>query len=223
MPIAETARYRIADDIVAQPLVNCWTAWWGLVAPLPGSFTVARSQIPLMVSFIEDPDGHAMAVADPSLQGGSFMGTPVQRVEEVRNLLNKTRVEFADAIDFAQALSQFGKRMVDEPKGASLVPYYAKLPECLKGYVELVYDYYNRASVRVDEGLLYRSAYYKEDLQSFRIWRLRSDKDRVSFVTTPRLPEESELDWHIRFSDARVDAFFSLDVEPKPWGHIREI
>ena len=47
-----------------------------------------------------------------------------------------------------------------EAQGDSLESYYNKVPEMLKGLVELVYDLNNHPSIRLIESLLYFSLYY---------------------------------------------------------------
>ena len=51
----------------------------------------------------------------------------------------------------------------------SLEPLYEKVPEILKGYVELVYDLNNNPSFRFYEHLLYKSKYYKPSSQSISL------------------------------------------------------
>ena len=112
---------------------------------------------------------------------------------------------------------------MDEAKGQSLEPYYRHIPEELGGYAELVYDYYNRATVRFFESLLYESEYYDRGLQSIRVWQLRRDNTRTFFMSTPRLMEKGEIDLRIPFDGPRADALYRLDTEPQPLPRIREI
>jgi L-ascorbate metabolism protein UlaG (beta-lactamase superfamily) len=144
-------------------------------------------------------------------------------VDEVRELLAATLAKRARNIEFAESVVGFANRLTAEATGQSLEPFYERVPEPLRGYVELVYDYYNRASVRFLEGLLYRSSYYDASLQSLRISRLAQDTARPFFMSTPRLLNEGEIEWTIPFEDGWVDELFRLDICPQPLGQIREI
>jgi len=70
------------------------------------------------------------------------------------------------------------KFLQEEAKGFSLHSLYEKVPDCLKGYVELVYDLNNHPSFRIKESLLYKSAYYKPGLQSVSLYLIHADDDR---------------------------------------------
>ena len=215
-------RYRLADFTVAEPLINHWAAWSYLLAPVPASLQLLRHQTQVLQSYIEDPDFHVKACLDPGLIGGPFANIPVERVGEVRELLAVTLDKQSAALKLASALIQFYDLLVEEAKGQSLEPFYEKIPDELRGYVELVYDYYNRPTVRFLENLLYESKYYDKGLQSLRLSRLKQDS-RPFIMSTPRLQEEGQVDWPAAFDDSRVDELFNLDIEPQPLHRIREI
>ena len=61
-------------------------------------------------------------------------------------------------------------------KGYSLEPLYERVPEILRGYVELVYDLNNNPSFRFFESLLYQSRYYKTSSQSISLWITNNDE-----------------------------------------------
>lgn len=215
-------KYRLADFTVAEPLINHWGAWSYLVAPVPASLQLLRHQMPILQSYLEDPDFHVKACLDPALVGGAFMDIPVERINEVRELLAVTLEKQGDALKFASTFIQFYDWLIEAAKGQSLEPFYDKMPDEMRGCVELVYDYYNRPTVRFLENLLYESRYYDKSLQSMRLSRLRRDS-RPFIMSTPRLQEKDQIDWRLAFDDSRVDELFKLDIEPQPLHRIREI
>ncbi|HZH78416.1 MAG TPA: MBL fold metallo-hydrolase [Archangium sp.] len=215
--------YRLADPTFAEPLVNGWTAWWLNVAPVPACLHLHGYQIPLLRAYLQTPDFHFKAAKDRALSGSSFVDVPPARAGEVKALLQKMQADQADCIKLAEAYEEFQGWLLAEARGQSLEPLYEKLPEPLKGRVELIYDYNNRPFVRFMEGMFYRSRYYKRNLQSLRLGVLPSDSARSTFLTTPRLHEPGQLDWQVPFDDERLDKLFLLDLEPRPLGYVREL
>lgn len=216
-------KYRLADATVIEPLVNRWPAWSHLLSPVPASLHLAHHQIKTLQSYLEDPGFHVTAARDPKFAGGPFSEIPVERADEIRKLLADTERQQGANLRLAQAVTEFHNQLVSEATGQSLEPYYHRVPDELRGYVELVYDYYHNPTVRFFEGLLYESEYYDKSLQSLKIFQVQRDNERPFFLSTPRLPEPSHIDWHVSFDDARVDEFFQLDRRPQPLGRIREL
>ena len=217
------SHYRLANHTLAEPLIHDWQAWWMTVAPVPASLHLHTYQIPLLRAYLQSPDFHAKAAKDPQLSGTSFVGIPATRAGEVKALLQRMQEEQADRIKLAQALDDFQAWLLAEAKGQSLEPLYEKVPEPLKGRVELSYDYYNRPFVRVLEGLAYRSRFHKPELQSLRLSKHESDSARASLLSTPRLKEPGQIELRLPFNDARLDSLFGLDLEPRPLGYIRDV
>jgi L-ascorbate metabolism protein UlaG (beta-lactamase superfamily) len=219
----DTLKYRLGDSTVVEPLIGHWPAWAQLISPVPSSLHLLNYQVEVLRSYLREPDAHIRANRDPELIGGPFADIPAERSEEVRALLESTQETQAHRLAFARAAVEFHNWLVDQASGQSLEPFYEFIPEPLRGYVELVYDYYHRPTVRFLEGLLYESPCYDKALQSLRLWQLRSDDSRPFFMSTPRLPDNEQLDWRIPFEDWRVDELFKLDSKPQPLGYIREI
>lgn len=215
--------YRLKDTTLIEPLVNLWPAWAHLIPPVAAGLHLANYQIKTLQSYLENPEMHLQAAHNPNLIGGPFVDIPTDRLEEVRELLEATKLRQAKHIEFGQSITGFANWLVDFAKGESLESLYTKVPEPMRGYVELVYDYYNRAALRFFEGLLYSSDYYDAGLQSLRISQLTTDNSRTFFMTTPRLLSPGEIDLGIPFADARADQLFALDCAPQPLTRIREI
>lgn len=215
--------YRLSDTTVVEPLVNQWSAWAHLIPPVAAGLHVANYQTKTLQSYLENPEMHLQAARNPNLVGGPFVDIPSHRIEEVRELLEATKLRQAKSIEFGQSITGFANWLADVAKGESLEPFYAKLPEPMRGYVELIYDYYNRPALRFLEGLLYTSDYYDAGLQSLRISQLTSDDSRPFFMSTPRLLNPGEIDLGVAFADERADQLFALDCVPQTLTRIREI
>ena len=72
-------------------------------------------------------------------------------------------------LQFAQAVRELDGLLEKEASGFSLESLYPKVPEILKGYVELVYDLNNQPSFRFIEAFLYQSPYYDPSSQSISL------------------------------------------------------
>ena len=92
--------------------------------------------------------------------------------------------------------------------GDTLSPLYARVPEPLKGVVELGYDLRGHASYRLFERLLYDSAGYLDALQSVNGFLATSD-DRSFMLSTPRFPDEHMVQIRLPFRDALYDELFA--------------
>jgi L-ascorbate metabolism protein UlaG (beta-lactamase superfamily) len=212
MPMSEQPTYRLDVSTCVAPLVQSWAAWWMTVAPVPASLHVRNYQLPLLKTYLQNPDFHARHIGIPSARAG-----------EVKELAQKTQQAQAERIRLAEALESFQRLLLEEAKGQSMEPFYAKLPEPLRGRVELLYDYHGRPSLRVLEGMMYRGPCHQRELQSLRLLRLESDAGRPDLLTTPVLSEPGQLEWQVPFDDKKLDALFALDLEPRPLGFIQEL
>lgn len=216
-------RYRLADSTVIEPLVDRWSAWSYLIAPVTAGLHLLHYQLKVMESYVADPEMHVKVSQDPHFSGGAFMNIPSERANEVRRLLAQTKEKREASLKFSRSITEFHNLLVAEADGESLKPFYEWMPDSLGGYVELVYDYYNRASVRFLEGMLYESPYYDESLQSLSIFNLERDNARAFFLNTPRLHEPDRIDCAMPFAGPHADELFRLECEPQPLGHIREL
>jgi L-ascorbate metabolism protein UlaG (beta-lactamase superfamily) len=217
-----TTGYRLADHVIAEPLVSGFTAWWCTIAPITSAMHVRGYQIPILDGYLADPETSYQNANEPALAGGPFVGIPPRERAHVESLVARLRSDYADSIALAEAIEGFTERLMEEAKGQTLEPYYSTCPEPLKGLVEFVYDYHNRPSIRFDEGLLYRSPLYKPHLQGLRLHALASDEKRPFYVSTPHLPRASEL-WELPLSDGRLRELFALDTAPASRSELAEL
>jgi L-ascorbate metabolism protein UlaG (beta-lactamase superfamily) len=180
-------------------------------------------QIKTLSSYLANPEIHLKACRNPKFTGGPFVDLPVERVPEVKQLLEQTEREQGANIEFARAITDAYEMLNKEAKGQSLERFYEKLPSLLRGYAELLYDYYNHPILRLNEGLLYESQFYRRDLQSMRVSSTARDDSRRFFLSTPRLLNDREIDWRMPFENSLLDEFFALEDTAKPLGEIREL
>jgi L-ascorbate metabolism protein UlaG (beta-lactamase superfamily) len=221
--MSDTTFYRLDNSTVIEPLVNRWVAWPHVLSPVPYSLHLQNYQLGLLRSYLEDPKVHAQACRNPKLRCGAFIDIPEERAPEVAAFLARTEISHSENLKLAHSLIEFHNYLIAEAKGQCLEPYYVKVPHELRGYVELIYDYYNRPTVRCLEGMLYESPYYNKELQSFRLFRLKRDDGRAFFMNTPRLPAADQIEWSVPFDSPLVDELFRLERAPQPLGYIREL
>ena len=221
--MSDQEAYRLASSTVIEPLMNNWAVWSDVISPAPYSMHMLHYQIKTLSSYLANPEIHLKACRNPKFTGGPFVDVPLERSSEIRRLLESTEQDQSKNIEFAKAITETYEALGKEARGQSLDPFYEKLSPLLRGYVELLYDYYNHPILRLMEGLLYGSPYYRKDLQSLRIFPAERDDSRRFFLSTPHLLDEGELDWRIPFETWQLDEFFKLEASPKPLGQIREM
>jgi hypothetical protein len=211
----------LKPNVLVEPLFNRWYAWTYLIAPATAAMFTANSHIKIMQSFIQAPQIHVAALKNPAMRGGPFIDASPDQVDEIKTLLNRTSSELACLIKFAEAVRSLDYLLDQEAKGESLERLYARIPEELSGYVELVYDLNNHPSIRFIEGLLYQSPYYNPALQSVAL-SLGTQVGRRYALSTPRLAKADALNIHLPFRHEAYDELFKMRREPRPIDQIRE-
>ena len=213
--------YYLKPNVQLEPLFNQWYAWPHLIAPATAAMNIANLHVRIMKSFVMAPQVHAAAVKNPAMRGGPFLDVDCGRVGEVRELMERTVAEQGGMLEFADAVKSLSQTLAAEAKGSSLEALYEKVPEALKGYVELVYDLNNNPQIRFIEGLLYRSPYYNPPSQAAALSTVEGD-DRPFVFSTPRLEEDDRLRLKIPFSHRGIDALFRMRRSPRAFGEIKE-
>ena len=208
-------------NVLVEPLFNQWYAWSYLISPPTAAMYLANLHLKIMESFVATPQVHISALKNPANLGGPFLNYDASRVDEIKALREKIIKENEHLLTLAEAIKKLDKMLAEEADGHSIEPLYSKVPDVLKGYVELVYDRNNHASPRFIEGLLYQSPFYNTLAQSVTL-RL-AEKDERSFVfSTPRLANGNDLQLNIPFSHAGVDELFKMKQKPQSFDLIRE-
>lgn len=198
----------LKDEVMMEPLFNGWYARPLLIPPLTASMVVNNLHLRIMESYLKAPDLHAAAAKNPAMRGGPFMDyrgalTPVE------HLVENTKTKLAFAIEITAAVNSLTDMLLDSAKGFSLEELYERIPSPLKGYVELGYDLNNNPSFRVLEGMVYRSDYYQEDLQSLSFALLNGD-DRPFVLSTPRLSTRDNVHASVPFHSKEIDNLFAM-------------
>jgi L-ascorbate metabolism protein UlaG (beta-lactamase superfamily) len=206
---------------MAEPLFNQWYAWPYLIAPATAAMYVANSHVKIMRSFVASPQLHVSALQNPAMIGGPFINYDASRVNDIKALLDRTEREQAHLLKFAEAVRELDQMVTGEATGYSLEPLYARVPDILKGYVELVYDLNNYPSIRFIEGLLYRSPYYNPAAQQIAL-SLTEQDERPFVFSTPRLEGDGRLILNLPLRAAALDELFAMKETPQPYAQIKE-
>jgi L-ascorbate metabolism protein UlaG (beta-lactamase superfamily) len=212
----------LKPNIQVEPLIDHWYAWPHLIPPATAARNITERHLKIMDSYINAPAIHANAVKNPKMLGGPFIDYSGKRVDEIRALRERIKRERAHLLELSAALESLDATLRETAKGYSLHPLYEKIPEILRGYVELVYDLNNHPSFRIIEPLLYKSRYYDRSQQSVMLSTIASD-DRPFVLSTPRLESEDSLHLRLPFDSPVIDDLFSLKSTARPWQEIKEM
>lgn len=210
----------LRQNVLVEPLFNQWYAWPSLISPATSAMFVANSHVKIMQSFVSAPQVHVAALKNPAMRGGPFINYDAGRAPEIKALLERTLREQAHVLDFAAAVQSLSDLLASEANGSSLEPLYERVPDLLRGYVELVYDLNNSPSIRFIEGLLYRSRFYSRSSQSVAL-SLCEEDDRPFALSTPSLPRAGRLRLDTPFDEPALDELFRMKFDPRPLDHVR--
>src|SRR6185295_11327140 len=199
----------LRHNVVVEPLVDNWYAWAHLIPPVTAAMNIVGRHLKIMESYVKTPQVHAAAVKNPAMLGGPFIDYKEPRVPQIRDLIERTKQERGHLLELAAAIQQLDDLLRQEAKGYSLEPLYSRVPEPLRGYVELVYDLNNQPSFRLIESLLYHSVYYEESAQSL-ILSLIDQDDRAFVLSTPRLVENGDVHLRRPFRHSGLDELFKM-------------
>jgi L-ascorbate metabolism protein UlaG (beta-lactamase superfamily) len=211
----------LRTNVVIEPLVNSWYAWSHLVSPATAALNIVKRQMDIMESYINNPEAHAQAVLNPKMLGGPFMDFGRQRVDEIKELMEKTMEERSPMFELARAIKELNSLLRNSAKGYSLESLYPEVPDILKGYVELYYDMNNNPSFRFFESLLYESKYYDVTSQNISLW-LTDNDHRPFCLSTPRLAEDNIIRLNLPFSHKAIDELAKMKRQPGSFNRIKK-
>lgn len=211
----------LRSNVVMEPLIDRWYAWSHLVSPATAAMNIVDRHLNIMGSYVKSPQVHAAAVKNPAMLGGPFIDYPRPRVQEIEELIDRTRSDRAQMIELAGAIRGLDDLLRNRATGYSMEPLYAQVPERLRGYVELVYDLNNQPSFRLVEPLLYDSEYYDPAAQSLMFSLIDAD-DRPFVLSTPRLTDDGDVDLPIPFDHPGIDVLFSARRQPRTFDELKE-
>ncbi|NML39135.1 MBL fold metallo-hydrolase [Chitinophaga sp. G-6-1-13] len=209
----------LKPNIVIEPLIDKWYAWSHLISPATAAMNITGRHLKIIDSFLTAPDVHEEAVKNPKLLGGPFMDIPGERAAEVLQLREETVKKRKQMIEFSNAVKELDQLLWSEAKGFGIETLYQKVPDILKGYVELFYDRSGNPSFRFFESLLYNSPFYDKTAQSLALWETNNDH-RPFCLSTPRLDVPHVLQLDISFDHPGIDALARMKREP---GSLEEI
>jgi L-ascorbate metabolism protein UlaG (beta-lactamase superfamily) len=212
-------KWYLKPNVVIEPLIERWYAWSHLISPATAAMNVVGRHLKIMNSYIQSSQIHAAAVKNPKMMGGPFMDYKTPRVEDVKKLKEETTIKQSNLIEFSAAIVELDKMLKSQAKGFALEALYEKVPEVLRGFVELVYDLNNNPSFRFFESLLYRSEYYNKSSQSIALWITNNDQ-RPFCLSTAKLDEPDVLHLNIPFDHPGIDA---LSMMKREAGSVDEI
>lgn len=212
----------LKPNVVLEPLYDRWYAWSHLISPATAAMNTIARHLTIMDSYLDDPAIHAEAVLNPKMKGGPFMDFNGERVAEVNALKDDILKRQHRTIEFAKACKELDKILAAEAKGFGLEPLYEKVPEILKGYVELYYDRNNNADYRLFESLLYKSEFYNREAQSIALWITNNDH-RPFCLSTPRLDEADVLHLNIPFDHPGIDAISRMKRTARSLAEIKAL
>jgi L-ascorbate metabolism protein UlaG (beta-lactamase superfamily) len=203
----------LKPNVVIEPLVDKWYAWSHLISPATAAMNITGRHLKIMNSYIQAPQIHAAAVKNPKMKGGPFMDLGGTKVEEVKKLRDNTLQYQKDLIELSDSIKELDKMLKANAKGYSLDPLYEKVPEPLRGFVELVYDLNGNPSYRFFESLLYKSKYFNPAAQSIALWITNND-ERPFCLSTPRIDDDNVLHLQIPFAHEAIDQLSKMKRSP---------
>jgi L-ascorbate metabolism protein UlaG (beta-lactamase superfamily) len=211
----------LRQNIAMEPLIDYWYAWPHLIPPATAARNITERHLKIMDSYINAPQVHANAVKNPRMMGGPFIDLQGGRVDEIRALRDRIRKERAHLLELSSAIGVLDAMLRDSAKGYGLQSLYPRVPDILRGYVELVYDLNEHPSFRLVEPLLYKSRYYDRSQQSMMLSAISND-NRPFVLSTPRLETPDSLHLQRAFDDPVVDQLFRMKSTPLTWHEIKD-
>jgi len=185
---------------------------------------MVKTHLRLMKSFVNNYELHIIANANPEMAGGGeFVDCRAEQVDDIRTLIDKFETQDMVYKLLSEDLAALDMLVSNHKSGESIEPLYAKVPERLKGYVELSMDLHHNASYRVIEGLVYRSEFYNVALQSISFGVLSKDAKRPFVLSTPRLPGDDNIQLQLPFISPLWDKLFKSRKVPISKSEIDEI
>lgn len=198
----------LKQNIKLVPYVCGWYAWSHLIPPHTAAMNIVERHIKIMESFVTYPDIHYDAINSKGMIGGPFINYLPDKKNEIEELIRKTKEDCSELIQLQSDIKNFDLLLQSEGQGASLEELYSRLPELLRGMVELVYDMNNNPSMRFIEPLLY-DRFYSEKSQFFTLSEV-TDDNRPFCLSTPYIPMKGQLELKVPFSANVIDDLMKM-------------
>lgn len=211
----------LRQNVCVRPLIGRWLATEQHVPPLQLALNVKNVQLEILRSYVEAPEFHWKATQTPALIGGPWLEVPPERAKEVEAFLTAFEAGNRERVQLASDVQALDRLLRDEAKGGGLAALYPRVPDALRGYVELVYDASHQPSARYFEALLYRSRYYDASLQEVAL-NLQHHDLRAPAFTTPVLDTDPVVLLRRPFASEALDELFSAKTTPHSFGELCE-
>src|SRR4051812_32555493 len=95
----------LKPNVQVEPLFGQWYMWPHLIPPAMAARNVTERHLKIMDSYISAPALHASAVKNPKMLGGPFIDYGVPRVEEIKQLRQRTKDDMARLLRLSAAIS----------------------------------------------------------------------------------------------------------------------
>lgn len=197
--------FYLKEDVYIEPLFNQWYAWPYLIAPATAARHLTNTHRRIMKSYVKNHELHRLAKDYSALTGGEFVDCTEDQLQDIKRLIEEIREKCGDLVSLSSDIKKLNELVSDHVTGESIDYLYEQVPEGLKGYVELFMGLDHHPSYRFIEALMYKSRYYKPELQSMSIGMISKVGDRPFVFSTPRLPDENHLHINAEFNDAFWD------------------
>lgn len=211
--------FYLKPTIKIEPFIGGWYAWAHLIPPTTAAGNIVERHLKIMNSYVQNPQIHAQAMQDPKLLGGPFIDLGGGGIEEIKELIEKTKKSFAQLIVLNQAIKDLDRLLQTEAQGDSLKEFYKRVPIPLKGLVELVYNLNNHPSIRFIEPLIYES-YYSSEQQGIALSEAKGDF-RKFVLSTPQIEQEDKVYIEVPFSNNELNELFKAREMPQDLERVR--
>lgn len=195
----------LREDAYFEPLVNSWFAWSYLIPPVQASRYISSTHKRIMSSFVKNVQLHIMASNEKALAGGDFLNARADQVGDIQKLLEEIDTKHSEVLELAEAVKVLDEIIRSHTSGESIEYIYEKVPEPLKGFIEIGLDMNHNPCYRLLEHLLYNSRHYRKSLQSISFGLLTKVENRPFCFSTPRLPDENHVQLAMDFCAPEVD------------------
>ncbi len=206
--------YYLKEEVYFEPLFNSWYAWPYLVAPVQASRHMVNTHQRIMKSFVSHYQIHILASQEPGMAGSDFLQGKEEHVEDIKKFVAFIDEECTDLVALNQAVKELDELLRSHSDGTSIEYLYQKIPDALKGYIELFVDMEHNPSYRLLESLLYKSDYYKEHLQSASFGLVEKKDGRPFVFSTPRVADSKHIQLDLNFNSPLLDKLLAARERP---------
>lgn len=206
----------LKEEVYFEPLFNQWYCWSYLLPPATAARYMMNTHRRIMKSFVNNYELHISAAKESVVTGGDFLNCTEEQVGDIQQLINDIEDKCSDMVALSDGIKALDSLLAEHNSGQTIEPLYAKVPEVLSGFVELNLDLQHRPSFRFFESLLYRSKFYKPELQGLSFGMLSKVDERPFVLSTPRLPDDNHLQVGVEFNNEMVDKIFRAREFPMP-------